>query len=272
MTLSTGTPDALACDDRSRLLAVRMLQGSAAATLFAYRLGETLDPVVHGVAADGALAVVALPRGRWAQEQSGRVVDVRLDLVKNALDPRVSTVVASAHALGGLAWASDAEVASRLAGVTVPETLHQALAVPGARLGWLTLDRLVVHDLSGAVVVPHTDLPLTAPALEGGLTGLSLLTGCSDAALKDVCWSVMVGRAPGTVTQRPHGGNVCPHTLNRVFCADVDALGVTLLLVTAQELVVVHAAFGRVAGSVDALNGSVHQLVARAAPPCDSLR
>ena len=48
MTVSTGMPDALACDDRSRLLAVRMLQGSAAATLFAYRLGETLDPVVHG--------------------------------------------------------------------------------------------------------------------------------------------------------------------------------------------------------------------------------
>ncbi|WP_232549293.1 hypothetical protein [Propioniciclava soli] len=272
MTVSTGMPDALACDDRSRLLAVRMLQGSAAATLFAYRLGETLDPVVHGVAADGALAVVALPRGRWAEEQPGRVVDVRLDLVKNSLDPRVSTVVASAHALGGLVWAEDDETDARLVDGSLPEALRQSLTVPGARLGWLLLDRLVVHDLSGAVVVPHAELPLAPPALDGGLTGLSLVTACSDAALKDVCWSVMVGRTPGTVTRKPHAGHACPHTLDQIFCADVDALGVTLLLVTAQDLVVVHGEFEQLADSADALNCLVHQLVAQAAPSCDAER
>lgn len=260
MLVPHGVDAETTCSDRSRLLATRMLHGAASASLYAYRLAETLDPVVHGVTADGSLVVVAVPEGEWGATASGRPVDVRIDLLKKTLDARVAMVVASGHALGTCTWASGAETTHSLSAGHLPPLLADALTIPGARLGFIELERLVLHDLAGAVVVPHADLALAALPGED-LAAAGLVTAASPADLTDLCWAVMVGHLPGTVTRKAHGQNACQHTLGSVFCADIDALGVTLLMVTPDELIVVHARFARWADSPTALHDEVDRLL-----------
>ncbi len=254
------------CEDRSQLLALRMLQGSALASIHAYRLGETLDPVVHGVTSDGLLAIVAVPAGWTSGQAAGWPIDVRLDLVKKSLDPRVSILVASSHALGTMVWASPTESDRYVAEGQLPMLLQHALEVPGARLAFVDVERLVLHDMSGAMVVPYDELALGTPTLAEGFAGTGILTNYSTSELKDLCWSVMVGRIPGTVTRKAHGGIPCSHTINQVFCADVDALGATVMLVEAHELVIVHARFAKAADSLTELGAQIASLMKDSAP------
>ncbi len=254
------------CEDRSQLLALRMLQGSALASIHAYRLRETLDPVVHGVTADGLLAIVAVPTGLTSVQGAGWEIDVRLDLVKKSLDPRVSILVASGHALGSMTWASPTESDRYVAEGQLPMLLQQALEVPGARLAFIDVERLVLHDMSGAVVVPYDEMALGTPTPGEEFAGTGLLSGYNTSELKDLCWSVMVGRIPGTVTRKSHGGVPCSHTINQVFCVDVDALGVTVMLVAAHELVIVHARFAQAPDSLTELEALIASLMKDSAP------
>lgn len=229
-------------DGRAHSLAHRMVAGSAAATMIAYRLGEALELVAHGFARDGALVIAAVPVALLASTPAGHPIDVRMDLVKQSPDPVVSLIAASAHLLATLTWASPEETrARRIEGLPAP--VDAMLAAPGARLGFLEADRVALHDLAGASTISLGDCP--PPVIADGHAAFELIARHDDESLKDLCWSVLVGSTPGIATSRPPLPHQCHHTTDRVFCLDVDPHGVTVMLVGHHETLTVFAAFDR---------------------------
>lgn len=263
MSMSYETPAAAACDDRVRSLARRMLSGAAAASLVAYRHGVGVDAVAHGLLDDGTLVVSAVPEHPLDAVAPGDPIDVRLDLVKQSPDPTVSLVAASAHLLGTLAWATGAEAMALRAAGRLPLMVEAMLTAPGARLGFVDVGRLVLHDLTGATVVPFDSLVDEEQPLDA-YGAFAAVAGLDTATLKDLCWAVMVEAIPGIATSKGPLPGVCSHTADRVFCVDVAPTGLTLMLVGRHETLTVFARFERPAASDADLVAQVARLVERA--------
>lgn len=253
-------------DERAHSLAHRMVAGSAAASMIAYRMGEGLELVAHGYAHDGALVMAAVPVGLLASTPSGHPIEVRMDLVKQSPDPSVSLIAASAHFLATLTWAGAYETAARRR-EGLPAAVDAMLEAPGARLGFLEADRLSLHDLTGVSTIPLPDPQPTI--ITDGHAAFSLVAPYDDITLKDLCWSVMVGCTPGVAMTRPPLPMQCHHTTDRVFCVDIDPHGVTVMLVGHHETLTVFAAFqqpvrheSELPAAVNALFSSVQRLAA----------
>lgn len=261
MTMSFEMPT-VDLPQRSNALARRLLGGAGAASLDAYRLGECLPFIAHGVAGDGSLVVAARSDGALGAVEPGLAVDVRLDIVKRAPDPSVPIVAASLHLLGSLTWVTEVE-AGRIDGL--PPLVSAMTALPGVRLGVIDIERVVLHDMSGATPIELDQLGHAPAAVGDEYAGFELVSRHDQATLKDVCWSVMVGATPGIVVSKAALPNVCPHNADKVFCVDVDALGITLMLVGSSETLVVFAAFGAPAESAESLRGCVSDLMYSAA-------
>lgn len=254
------------CDDRALSLAHRMVRGAAAASLFAYRVGVGIDLVAHGVAADGSIVVAAVPPGLLASVLPGFPIDVRVDLVKLSPDPAVSLVAASAHLLSTLTWAAEAEAQARVAAGDLPGMVEAMLLAPGARLGFLEIEKVVLHDMTGATVIPLEALELPGPLVTDGYSAFDAVAAHGPSALTDLCWAVLVGALPGIVTRRPPLPHICSHTVDRVFCVDVDPLGVTVMLVGRHETLTAYAPFGSPATTQSELEEQVSQLMGAAVP------
>lgn len=257
MTMSFETPR-VEMPQRATSLARRLLGGSGAASLDAYRMGQCLPFVAHGMSEDGSLVVAAMPEGLLGAVDPGVAVDVRLDVVKQTPDPSVSIVAASLHLLGALTWATEAEARGL---VGLPPLVAAMLEVPGARLGVIVIERTVLHDLTGATPIDSDELYHEPAVLADEYAGFDLVGRHDQDALKDLCWSVMVSATPGLVVSKAALPNVCPHTADKVFCVDVDTLGVTLMLVGRVETLLVFAAFDAPATSLMSLERRVGSLM-----------
>jgi len=266
MTMSFEAPPIVVSDERAGSLARRMLGGSAAASLYAYRDDEPLPFVAHGLATDGSLVVAATPERMLAAVAPGYAIDVRMDLVKQSPDPSVSLVAASLHLLGTLTWATASEVADRLAGGGLPSLVAAMLDAPGTRLGFIDVERALLHDLDGATVIAHDEMYYAPQVIEDEYAAFGALISHDQAALKDLCWAVMVGAVPGQVVAKPPLPMMCPHTADMVLCVDVDTTGVTVMLVGRSETLVVNACFDAVARSQGELEARVVKLMRDAAP------
>lgn len=247
--------------ERANRLARRLLGGSGAASVDAYRLGECLPFVAHGIAADGSLVVAARPEGCLATISDGEGVDVRLDVVKHSPDPSISIIGSSIHLLGSLSWLPDGG-AGRTAGL--PSLVEAMMEMPGARLGVIVVERAVLHDMFGPTPIDPGQIHAEDAVVTDDHLGFELVASHDQPALKDLCWSVLVGAAPGGVVSKAPLPAVCPHTADRVFCVDVDAMGVTLMLVGREETLLVFAAFSSALTSQYELDARISELMCAA--------
>lgn len=234
MTLSSDASQTTQIVGRESALARRLLGGAGAASLDAYRLTETLQCVAHGMTEDGVLVIAARPEGLLAQAVTA---DIRLDVVKQAPDPLISIVGCSLHLLGGLTWA-DGDLLADL-----PAAVADMLEFPGVRIGVIDIDRAVLHDLTGATPLPADELFYEPSLVDDEYAGYEIVASQGQGVLKDLCWAVMVGEVPGIVVSKAPLRAACSHTRGQVFCVDVDAGGVTLMLVGRDETLIVYAAY-----------------------------
>ncbi|MFT3877392.1 MAG: hypothetical protein QM708_13365 [Propioniciclava sp.] len=243
MDMSFEVPMA-ACDQRMRSLVHRMLGGSAAASLEAYQLNEWLSFVAHGTTPQGSLVIAAAPQEILGTIPPGFHVEVRLDLIKQTLDPSVTILAAAAHVLGTLTWATPGEAAEHLASGLLPERVVETLTVPGARLGFIEVDQLMLRDMTGAAWLPVELLDRHTPtAIEDEHDAFGVVAEYDNEALKDLCRAVMGGSIPGIVTYDHPLAGICAHTAGRVFCLDVDTTGITVMLISPHETLRVFAQF-----------------------------
>lgn len=221
-------------------LAERMMTGSASCSLTAWRLDTQYDLVAHGLAVGGDLVVAVRPplECPLATLPPGTGVEVRLDLVRDCSDPMLRVVAASCHLLGELTFLDRSECARLLQEGELPERVAELAGFPGTRIGFVTTDRVLVHDRRGVTPVPWEAFgnPLADfPRDDFGLHDAVVSQG--QGRLRMLCDAVRLGIVPGTATVRPTGSQVCGHVLDRVFCIDVDRAGATLMHIGAEETV-----------------------------------
>lgn len=266
MTMSFDAPTTVVSDERARSLARRMLGGSAAASLYAYRLDESIVFLAHGMTADGTVVVAGVPEGMLEAAAPGFGIDVRMDLIKQSPDPSVALVAASVHLLGALTWATPSEVEAQRVDGALPEIVEAMLDVPGARLGFVEIERALLHDMNGATVIPPEVLDYARPVIEDEYAAFDAVAAFTQAELKDLCWAVMVGAVPGQVVSKPPLPSACPHTVDTVFCVDVDPTGVAVMLIGRSETLVVNACFDEPVTSQNELPDRVAKLMRDAVP------
>ncbi|RXW31481.1 hypothetical protein [Propioniciclava flava] len=266
MSMSYDTWTMPTCDARVRSLVMRMLSGAAAASLYAYRMEEALETVTHGLMPDGSLVVAAAPTELLSTVPAGFAVDVRVDLLKQSPDPMVSLVAASTHLLGSLTWASRAETIAHIEAGALPPMVEAMLTAPGARLGFVDMEKVVLHDLTGATPIPLEALEGAVTLIEDPYAAFDLVARHDNTTLKDLCWAVMVGTVPGFAIQKAPLPHVCSPTADQVFCVDVDPTGITVMLVGRHETLIAYARFATPATSHIELTAQVDRLMADATP------
>ena len=260
------------CLERARSLAGRMLEGGAACTLVAWRIGSQYDFVAHGLTAQGDIVVAVRPDEDCLLSTlpAGVGTVVRMDLVRHSHDVMLSVIAASAHLLGELVLLPNAAVARLLSEDQLPERIAELARISGTRVGLVVTDRILVHDHSGVTPIPWEDL--TDSRTEG--TGAwcddfeahDVVASWGCPALRQVCRAVIEGRLPGRASLRPSAPGLCGHVLDKVFCIDVDRSGVTLMHVGEHETATVFARFEDRPTTLSALMQQVARLVDDSGP------
>ena len=260
------------CLERTRSLAGRMLEGGAACTLVAWRIGSQYDFVAHGLTAQGDIVVAVRPDEdcMLSTLPAGVGTVVRMDLVRHSHDVMLSVIAASAHLLGELVLLPNAAVARLLAEDQLPERIAELARISGTRVGLVVTDRILVHDHGGVTPIPWEDL---ADARAEGTKAwcddfeahdVVASRGCP--ALRQVCRAVIEGRIPGQASLRPSAPRLCGHVLDKVFCIDVDRSGITLMHVGEHETATVFAGFEAPPSTLSALTAQVARLVDDSGP------
>lgn len=229
---------------RRLLLAQRLLRGEGSVEVTAFRAGETLTTAVHGVSADGRLVVAHVPNllGSLGAFHTPAPLDVRVDVLRDALDLTVPTRLASVHLLGTLRWCRDsAEVAELGLRGRVADLV--ADVGPRVRVGVVETQRILLHDVDGVAVFCRHTLPLTSRGLvdQAELADLADdVLGTAPEVLADLADAVALGLLPGESTPLQVDAEPLPESPARAL--DADEAGVTLLRVRDGETTAVHVA------------------------------
>lgn len=229
---------------RRLLLAQRLLRGEGSVEVTAFRAGETLTTAVHGVSADGRLVVAHVPNllGSLGAFHTPAPLDVRVDVLRDALDLTLPTRLASVHLLGTLRWCRDsAEVAELGLRGRVADLV--ADVGPRVRVGVVETQRILLHDVDGVAVFCRHTLPLTSRGLvdQAELADLADdVLGTAPEVLADLADAVALGLLPGESTPLQVGTEPLPES--PAHALDADEAGVTLLRVRDGEATAVHVA------------------------------
>lgn len=229
---------------RRLLLAQRLLRGEGSVEVTAFRAGETLTTAVHGVSADGRLVVAHVPNllGSLGAFHTPAPLDVRVDVLRDALDLTLPTRLASVHLLGTLRWCRDsAEVAELGLRGRVADLV--ADVGPRVRVGVVETQRILLHDVDGVAVFCRHTLPLTSRGLvdQAELADLADdVLGTAPEVLADLADAVALGLLPGESTPLQVGTGSLPES--PAHALDADEAGVTLLRVRDGEATAVHVA------------------------------
>ena len=229
---------------RRLLLAQRLLRGEGSVEVTAFRAGETLTTAVHGVSAEGRLVVAHVPNllGSLGAFHTLAPLDVRVDVLRDALDLTVPTRLASVHLLGTLRWCRDsAEVAELKLRGRVADLV--ADVGPRVRVGVVETQRILLHDVDGVAVFCRHTLPLTSRGLvdQAELADLADdVLGTAPEVLADLADAVALGLLPGESTPLQVGTGPLPES--PAHALDADEAGVTLLRVRDGEATAVHVA------------------------------
>ncbi|UTX34359.1 hypothetical protein NNL26_10325 [Micrococcus luteus] len=229
---------------RRLLLAQRLLRGEGSVEVTAFRAGETLTTAVHGVSAEGRLVVAHVPNllGSLGAFHTPAPLDVRVDVLRDALDLTVPTRLASVHLLGTLRWCRDsAEVAALGLRGRVADLV--ADVGPRVRVGVVETQRILLHDVDGVAVFCRHTLPLTSRGLidQTELADLADdVLGTAPEVLADLADAVALGLLPGESTPLQVDAEPLPES--PAHALDADEAGVTLLRVRDGEATAVHVA------------------------------
>lgn len=229
---------------RRLLLAQRLLRGEGSVEVTAFRAGETLTTAVHGVSADGRLVVAHVPNllGSLGAFHTPAPLDVRVDVLRDALDLTLPTRLASVHLLGTLRWCRDsAEVAELGLRGRVADLV--ADVGPRVRVGVIETQRILLHDVDGVAVFCRHTLPLTSRGLvdQAELADLADdVLGTAPEVLADLADAVALGLLPGESAPLQVGTG--PRSESPAHALDADEAGVTLLRVRDGETTAVHVA------------------------------
>ncbi|MEY8814536.1 hypothetical protein AB9H24_04955 [Micrococcus luteus] len=229
---------------RRLLLAQRLLRGEGSVEVTAFRAGETLTTAVHGVSADGRLVVAHVPNllGSLGAFHTLAPLDVRVDVLRDALDLTVPTRLASVHLLGTLRWCRDsAEVAELGLRGRVADLV--ADVGPRVRVGVIETQRILLHDVDGVAVFCRHTLPLTSRGLidQAELADLADdVLGTAPEVLADLADAVALGLLSGESTPLQVDAEPLPES--PAHALDADEAGVTLLRVRDGEATAVHVA------------------------------
>ena len=229
---------------RRLLLAQRLLRGEGSVEVTAFRAGETLTTAVHGVSAEGRLVVAHVPNllGSLGAFHTPAPLDVRVDVLRDALDLTVPTRLASMHLLGTLRWCRDsAEVAELGLRGRVADLV--ADVGPRVRVGVVETQRILLHDVNGVAVFCRHTLPLTSRGLvdQAELADLADdVLGTAPEVLADLADAVALGLLPGESTPLQVDTELLPES--PAHALDADEAGVTLLRVRDGEAAAVHVA------------------------------
>lgn len=229
---------------RRLLLAQRLLRGEGSVEVTAFRAGETLTTAVHGVSADGRLVVAHVPNllGSLGAFHTPAPLDVRVDVLRDALDLTVPTRLASVHLLGTLRWCRDsAEVAELGLRGRVADLVDDV--GPRVRVGVVETQRILLHDVDGVAVFCRHTLPLASHGLvdQAELADLADdVLGTAPEVLADLADAVALGLLPGESTPLQVGTGPLPES--PAHALDADEAGVTLLRVRDGEATAVHVA------------------------------
>lgn len=229
---------------RRLLLAQRLLRGEGSVEVTAFRAGETLTTALHGVSADGRLVVAHVPNllGSLGAFHTPAPLDVRVDVLRDALDLTLPTRLASVHLLGTLRWCRDsAEVAELGLRGRVADLV--ADVGPRVRVGVVETQRILLHDVDGVAVFCRHTLPLTSQGLvdQAELADLADdVLGTAPEVLADLADAVALGLLPGESTPLQVDTESLPES--PAYALDADEAGVTLLRVRDGEATAVHVA------------------------------
>ncbi|WP_336647143.1 hypothetical protein [Micrococcus luteus] len=229
---------------RRLLLAQRLLRGEGSVEVTAFRAGETLTTAVHGVSADGRLVAAHVPNllGSLGAFHTPAPLDVRVDVLRDALDLTVPTRLASVHLLGTLRWCRDsAEVAELGLRGRVADLVDDV--GPRVRVGVVETQRILLHDVDGVAVFCRHTLPLASHGLvdQAELADLADdVLGTAPEVLADLADAVALGLLPGESTPLQVGTGPLPES--PAHALDADEAGVTLLRVRDGEATAVHVA------------------------------
>lgn len=229
---------------RRLLLAQRLLRGEGSVEVTAFRAGETLTTAVHGVSADGRLVVAHVPNllGSLGAFHTPAPLDVRVDVLRDALDLTLPTRLASVHLLGTLRWCRDSAGVAAL-GLRGRVADLVADVGPRVRVGVVETQRILLHDVDGVAVFCRHTLPLTSRGLvdQAELADLADdVLGTAPEVLADLADAVSLGLLPGESTPLQVGTGPLPES--PAHALDADEAGVTLLRVRDGEAAAVHVA------------------------------
>lgn len=250
---------------RAVSVARRLLQGSGRASLLAYRESPqlALSVLAHELLPDGRLIVAVSDGG--ATGADGEVIDVRMDIEKDAPEPDLRIRAASMHALGALSWL-DGEV------VGLRGLVADLQGIAGVRLATVRTPRLLLHDCAGVTPIGWEEVAdgggvRATPGLFEELDAAEAVAGLPAAVRVGIVEAVVSGRREGEVLARLEFPAACPEAFGTVRCVDVDAHGVSLMHFRSSGATTVFVPFADAAADLDTLRLRVGALPHRSWSP-----
>lgn len=258
--------DARALHARNASVARRLLGGAGSASFVAYRhdAHSDIDVLAHGLTTDGRLVVATVDDVEHLRAQGAS--DIRLDLRREATEARVRILAATAHLLGTLEVLSDDARTDQLVARLFPQDVALVASAPTATVGIVHTDRVLLHDAGGVTPMAMADLlgdtdsgrrgargDTAFPSAAQELEAQEVFGALPHHLVEALCDAVIDGSRPGWVMSSKPASPGCSHSIGRVYCVDVDATGVTLMKVGAQETTVVFTAFAEQAHDVASL-------------------
>ncbi len=241
-------------DVLSNSLVTRLLHGTGRARALCYDVepGVEFRCLLHGTSADGVFMIAYFSDHDDPALLTPTITPIQVEILREAMSPAVKLVTASAHIFGEVEWLSLADSRQLLATGEAPENIRQAAHGANIRIGAVDIQKLMLHDPSGVSKICPRSLrfsPGSFPSQSEEIDCSQLLTVCNDRLL-NVCQAVENGELPGKICGRCPQSLICGHIANKVVCADIDRLGVTLTHIRDDEITTVFAAFENPVSSI----------------------
>lgn len=292
MTAHGNTNDGMVPDPKTRIastlsqrsssLARRILGGAGMATMVAHaiisadgNLDEwTCDLQAHGVTASGRFIVALRPQPAQAlcQIPAGLSTDVRLEISKDSPEPGIRLLAATLHILGTMTWLSADQIDHLLATDVLPSEVSMITEFDDGLIGLIDPRQAILHDALGSaeIDIPTliADMPNEEvfPSINDELSALDVVASLGDFHLSQLCDAVRQEKLPGCNCWSRATHHACPHTVGRVFCADIDRTGLTLMYVNPDQTGAVFIPLDREASSLPELEAAVAQLPLNSGP------
>lgn len=237
-------------------LTSRLLHGAGRASALYYKQDPQvpLRSLLHGITADGDFMIAYYAAEDDPARTMPTVCPIQVEIVREAMSPLVKLVTASAHILGDLEWVSLADAKEMAEGGQLPDHIADWAKDAPMRIGLISIEKLILHDPSGvSKICPQSLLarePVRAFPSPSQEIDCSQMLGASNDMLRNVCLAVESGELPGKICGRCPQSLICGHIANKVVCADIDRLGVTLTHIRNDEITTVFAAFENPVSSI----------------------